>query len=375
MADSAVQIAILISVAIVGPVALWSWRRDHASFVGRLVVAAAVFCLSWAASLGALIRFPGAPVALVFWLPSATLSIAAIFMLAKAGNRPAWRPGLPLLAVVGTEAVATSALSATNSHHHIVAKEMTTEVATYGWGFGVHVALDFALLVGVLLEMSRRLHDPARWMRWFAVLIVALVVAAASVQVLQLRISVLLASLAVGGFALAVNLGRLGHREPELDHATERTDTLTGTLSRRAMEALLTRAARKASGSDYVVVVDVDRFKAVNDRYGHVAGDRVLVEVAHRLTSSATDLHLGRFGGDEFVGLLPDIDALRAAEVTEQLTDAVSATPVTVRDGEEVSVSVSVGVALCRGDDWRTWIEEADLAMYRAKRGRAREGL
>jgi diguanylate cyclase (GGDEF)-like protein len=154
-------------------------------------------------------------------------------------------------------------------------------------------------------------------------------------------------------------------------------DPLTQVANRRGFLERLDDELRDATPDDAVGVlfVDVDYFKLVNDRLGHDAGDQVLVEVARTLSRllRPSDL-VARFGGDEFTVLLNDVaDPARATEIAERIT-AELARPLSV-EGREVTISVSVGVAVCRGraTGAEQLIRNADQAMYRAKRnGRAR---
>jgi len=145
------------------------------------------------------------------------------------------------------------------------------------------------------------------------------------------------------------------------------TDRLTGLPNRAAFDAELARRARR--GERYaLLLVDLDRFKPVNDMFGHAAGDVVLVAVAGRLAGLApAGGFAARLGGDEFV-------LITAAGLGRRLGDEVHravAAPVPVGGGREVSVGASVGVAYARpGVPAGEVLRRADEAMYRAKAGR-----
>jgi two-component system, cell cycle response regulator len=148
------------------------------------------------------------------------------------------------------------------------------------------------------------------------------------------------------------------------------TDDLTGLANRRhgghQLErevALCVRHGRLLA----LVRVDVDHFKAINDSYGHQAGDEVLVEVARRLAEAVRGGdELARWGGDEFVAILPDTDKAGALRAAERLREAVSETPIAAA-GRELPVTVSVGWAHWAGDTPDDLLARADRALYRAK--------
>ncbi len=118
-----------------------------------------------------------------------------------------------------------------------------------------------------------------------------------------------------------------------------------------------------------VSVVDVDNFKAVNDTYGHPTGDEVLREVAHQLRESIRHPDIvGRYGGEEFLIILPNSDSKAASEQAARLCKQVRETVVRVK-AHEVNITISLGVAQFRVgvDSWDTLLSRADNAMYEAK--------
>jgi diguanylate cyclase (GGDEF)-like protein len=121
------------------------------------------------------------------------------------------------------------------------------------------------------------------------------------------------------------------------------------------------------------LLVDLDRFKEVNDDFGHLAGDHVLVEIARRLEESTRSSDLvARFGGDEFAILLSGgVSTRSVAEVASRIREAV-ARPIQVQGGKAVLVGVSIGsaVAMNKGDDPLSLLHRADDALYRAKAAR-----
>lgn len=154
-------------------------------------------------------------------------------------------------------------------------------------------------------------------------------------------------------------------------------DPLTGVMNRRGIAAVLQRELARAGrtgGALSVLMVDVDRFKQINDIHGHPVGDVVLRHVARALDDAVRTVdNVGRFGGDEFLVVLSDTDGA-AAEILCNRLRVLRLPPLAGATGEDVAVSISIGVATMRaGDTPETLIERADLAMYQVKRsGRAR---
>ncbi|MFI1196250.1 GGDEF domain-containing protein [Micromonospora sp. NPDC020750] len=166
--------------------------------------------------------------------------------------------------------------------------------------------------------------------------------------------------------------------EAEIEHlqaelAAERHaashDPLTGLPNRRAFFRLATTLLTDAVGQPLIaVVLDLDDFKQVNDRYGHAAGDRVLISVAERLAAFAGDNLVARLGGDEFAGLLtsPTVDRRWIEHASRRLCEALAA-PIPL-DGLSLRVTASVGLAPVTGPAQLTEaLDRADAAMYRAK--------
>lgn len=153
-------------------------------------------------------------------------------------------------------------------------------------------------------------------------------------------------------------------------------DNLTGLLNRHALISALgeTLSATRASGrGTALVLIDVDFFKQINDRYGHAAGDRVLKEIASRIRRHVrpTD-SVGRFGGEEFLGLLPNCSPPEAHRIAESIREAIERTPFDLGESAPpVSITVSVGVSTCSARpecDGICLIQRADAALYEAKR-------
>ncbi len=149
-------------------------------------------------------------------------------------------------------------------------------------------------------------------------------------------------------------------------------DELTGLINRRRFAELGVRElglARRQGTTLSAVLLDVDDFKRINDRYGHAAGDAVLQGIGRALPTAlrSTDL-AGRWGGEEFALLLPGAVGTDAAMVTERVRQTIERLAVAAGGGQPLRCTVSVGVADAGPDDtFDTLINRADRAMYRAK--------
>jgi diguanylate cyclase (GGDEF)-like protein len=149
------------------------------------------------------------------------------------------------------------------------------------------------------------------------------------------------------------------------------TDALTGLGNRHWMRTMFEREVTRALHSNKalcLMMIDVDNFKAFNDRYGHTAGDSVLVAVAEALREylRPTDL-VARFGGDEFAVLLPDVQLKQARQTAERIRQQIAGlSPPSL----STAVTVSIGIAdRTERDDVATLVQRADAAMYDAKEG------
>jgi two-component system, cell cycle response regulator len=163
----------------------------------------------------------------------------------------------------------------------------------------------------------------------------------------------------------------LARRNAELEELA-RTDVLTGLANRRHADDILraTIASSRRHQRDLcAVLVDIDRFKSVNDAHGHAAGDAVLREVALRLQAGLRDEDLAaRWGGEEFLLLLPD--SSDAGVVCERLRTAIAGRPINVHGCLEVPISASFGWAAWSGEETgETLVARADVALYAAKDG------
>jgi two-component system, cell cycle response regulator len=173
----------------------------------------------------------------------------------------------------------------------------------------------------------------------------------------------------------------LDEKNRELEEVNRRlrklsiTDGLTELFNHRHVHELLHEEferTRRNGDPMSVAMLDLDRFKAVNDTYGHPTGDVILYETARILKETAREIDMvGRYGGEEFIAILPDTDEDAAAQFAERVRQAVEG--FVFRDGEtEVRMTMSSGVASFPGsgaEDPDGLIKRADQALYQAKEG------
>jgi two-component system cell cycle response regulator len=153
------------------------------------------------------------------------------------------------------------------------------------------------------------------------------------------------------------------------------TDALTSLYNRRYMESHLSTLIDQAIGRGKplsVLIVDIDYFKAINDTHGHDAGDDVLREFALRIRKSIRGIDLAcRYGGEEFVVVMPETDLAVATMVAERLRRRIATEAFKIEQGQKtVDVTISIGIAALNDakDNAATVLKRADQALYRAKR-------
>lgn len=255
----------------------------------------------------------------------------------------------------------------------VVASALAAATLERGYGFGVaglvailltgpYVAIDgrdllrtnlaaLAALAGMLLVMPLDRFDR---------------IGTAVFALLAAAVSTLL------GRALEASNRRAFALDLEL-HRDARTDALTGLANRRGMQERgrveLKRAKRSGSPVS-VLLCDLDRFKSINDRYGHEAGDAALAQTAAVLRGALRESDaLGRWGGEEFIAVLPATGAIGAMEVAERMRAGIANTSF---DGLREGTTISLGVAtMSLVDDpataWDAVVKQADRYLYRAK--------
>ena len=187
-------------------------------------------------------------------------------------------------------------------------------------------------------------------------------------------------ALAIGYGGLRIRLGTLLARQRELQrHVDEATaqlrylathDDLTGLLNRYEVERRLAArlSIRRPGDESIVALIDLDHFKQINDRHGHLGGDNVLRTLGHLVSLAMRDGdYAGRYGGEEVLVVINDSDGLgsqRILELHRSIRDDVFEAA-----GDAIHITCSIGLAWARaGDNWQTLIGRADRALYKAKR-------
>jgi two-component system cell cycle response regulator len=151
------------------------------------------------------------------------------------------------------------------------------------------------------------------------------------------------------------------------------TDGLTGTWNRRYFQMQFRQVlatAHRFERAFSILMLDLDRFKAVNDTYGHQRGDATLVELSHRVAGVLREVDtFARYGGEEFICLLSETDSYGAVTTAEKIRDSIRKVPFGALGEEPINLTVSIGASSYpdHGDSFRALVEAADQAMYRAK--------
>ena len=171
----------------------------------------------------------------------------------------------------------------------------------------------------------------------------------------------------VGGEIITLLTDRVHELESKVS-----VDPLTKVYNRRAMEHYLTRFIEHNSRENtlpmHLMMVDIDNFKSVNDTYGHIAGDKVLILLANLLKKTLRDSDkIFRYGGEEFIVALNRVSAEAVNVVAERISALVRKNRLKYRD-REFGVTLSLGVTVLQpGDTIESLLERADKALYKAK--------
>lgn len=312
-----------------------------------------------------------------WWLPVALLlpPLYALFAPILLQALLQWRVRATVLyrRVFSSAAIGLAACAASLVFHHFV-----PDVAELSRGtarsilLAVGCAALFAVLNFGLIAIAAHIADPDT--RWRDVLWDR---EGALLDVVELCLGMLVAiSCGISLALLVLTLPPVVLLQRSLLHAqlqaAARTDPKTGLLNaaawQREADTEIVRA-RRTGETLALLIVDIDHFKRVNDTHGHLVGDQVLAGVAAGLRAQLRDYDVvGRFGGEEFVILLPRADVAEASHVAERLRGRIGRMAMTADDAL-VTVTISVGVAVMslHGDDLIELLAAADLALYRAK--------
>lgn len=242
-----------------------------------------------------------------------------------------------------------------------------------GYGFGVAGFIVIFLTAPYVAIDSRDLLK-TNAMTLAAVLVTTVAV---SIETFDMIGTIAFVALAVVVSTLIGRVLESAHRRAfgleQEQHRDARTDALTGLANRRAMQErgrVELKLAKRTGVAVSVILADLDHFKSINDRHGHEAGDAALVRVAAVLKGALRESDaLGRWGGEEFIAVLPATAAAGAKEVAERMRLAIEGIAFT---GLPDRTSVSLGVATSQQiadpvDEWDLLVKEADQRLYRAK--------
>ncbi len=251
--------------------------------------------------------------------------------------------------------------------------DQTALMAAMVWGLGavtvllvmpffwIFVGLRIVRRLGELAQAARAVADGSRESR---------LPPASRDEMGDLRDALVLARQAMRD--LAQTNARLRAREQELRHLAI-SDPLTGAANRRRFNEVAQAEIERARRQDLplaLLMIDLDHFKAINDRHGHTVGDTALIATTTLINAMLRghDL-LARFGGEEFVVLLPGSPLEGAAQVAERLREAIAGHSLESADGESIRWTMSIGVAILgdEHDSLDDLIRRADTALYRAK--------
>lgn len=256
----------------------------------------------------------------------------------------------------------------------IVTTVMASALLDGGYGYGV-AGLVVIFLTGPYIALDSR--DLLRT-NLLALAALIPVVVGMSLPYFDLVGTFVFVALAVTVSTLLTGVLETSHRrayalEQEL-HRDARTDALTGLDNRRSMQErgrTAVKLARRTGAPVSLMLCDFDRFKDINDKYGHEAGDSVLIKTAAILRDQLRDSDvIGRWGGEEFIAVLPATHEAGAIGVAEKLRAAIAATKF---DNLAELQTISIGVATSQtivdpALEWDLLLKEADQRLYRAKR-------
>lgn len=180
----------------------------------------------------------------------------------------------------------------------------------------------------------------------------------------------------LGDFSSAFNemTVKLKNNSEQMEHLAT-YDMLTHVPNRLSLDQFLEEAfenAKKSGRPLSILMIDIDRFKEINDTYGHAAGDKVLVNLCEQMnTQLRTSDFFARYGGEEFVTVLPNTDIALAQKIADRVLEKARSTKTEIEEGLEIPVTISIGVSQMKLQEdlcYDSIIARSDKAVYQAKR-------
>ncbi len=372
-------------VAILIALRVGSLLRGASALLDAVLVAVGVAALGWRLFIGPLIPGSWSAVAVAtFAYPVFAVSIVSVLIgVLLTGHRRVPASMLLVCAAFGVSAVGDAGFS------YLVARNSySAAFAGASWLNMFWQAAAVLLCLAAVLAAHQREgaangleldRDMAMLPAVVAVVTVGGLAFADSAPSGRLNaLTLFVTGLMVGGLVLRQYMAlRDRTRMADELHKAAITDGLTALYNRRFMEELLRIEAERAVRNRTplsLILLDLDRFKDINDQYGHAAGDAALVQTADRLRRAIRSSDVtARYGGEEFLCLLPDTGEDAALKVAEELRSEMSRTPVSVTGGSATVLTASFGVATVEPSDGRSTVDvdrlviAADQALYRAK--------
>ncbi len=172
-------------------------------------------------------------------------------------------------------------------------------------------------------------------------------------------------------FLLNKKNDELTHNIKKIEYLSDH-DALTTLYNRRKIFILLTQEINRAKRQKLllsIVMFDIDNFKIINDTYGHQAGDKVLQSISKVFIKQSRDYEsIGRYGGEEFLGILPNTDISGAFKMADRLRVSIKNHIIDIGGNQKISIQISLGVSqLVQSDSSETLVQRADSALYKAK--------
>lgn len=295
--------------------------------------------------------------------------VIALIAITPFGLWMIWQgqPGHGLVTLAACAAIAISTWLIWRQRAPLLARLLGCSVPSLAVLYFIPVQSQYAIMWSYPMVVFFYLYLELRLALLFnGLFVIGLALVAWSALSLPLFSRLLVTHLVVGGMTM-VFARTLAKQQQELRQAAN-TDSLTGLANRRAVQQSLDSWQRQRSRYGVPVtllLLDLDHFKAVNDQRGHQAGDQLLMQIADILRRRARDTDMaGRWGGEEFVLVLPHTHAAEAMIVAEAIRHGVAAHT----EGQPQRVTASIGVAeLMVNETPESWIARADAALYQAK--------